>query len=144
MNDPNAWGLVTGGASGLGGETARLLSGRGVHVVVVDRDEDRGPKVAAEIGGEFARTDVTDPDQVVAAIEVAETLGPLRIAVNCAGVPSLGRTIGRDGEYASAHDLEMFRRVVDVNLVGTFNITPLPATPIARHEPIEAIARLAT
>jgi NAD(P)-dependent dehydrogenase (short-subunit alcohol dehydrogenase family) len=141
MNYTNASALVTGGASGLGEATARLLSRRGVHVVVVDRDEDRGPKVAAEIGGEFARTDVTDPDQVVAAIEVAETLGPLRIAVNCAGVPSLGRTIGRDGEYASAHDLEMFRRVVDVNLVGTFNITRLAATAIGRHEPDEDGAR---
>jgi NAD(P)-dependent dehydrogenase (short-subunit alcohol dehydrogenase family) len=141
MNYTSASALVTGGASGLGEATARLLSRRGVHVVVVDRDEDRGPKVAAEIGGEFARTDVTDPDQVVAAIEVAETLGPLRIAVNCAGVPSLGRTIGRDGAYASAHDLEMFRRVVDVNLVGTFNITRLAATAIGRHEPDEDGAR---
>jgi len=77
MNYTSASALVTGGASGLGEATARLLSRRGVHVVVVDRDEDRGPKVAAEMGGEFARTDVTDPDQVVAAIEVAETLGPL-------------------------------------------------------------------
>lgn len=141
MNYTSASALVTGGASGLGEATARLLSRRGVHVVVVDRDEERGPKVAAEIGGEFARTDVTDPGQVVAAIDMAETIGPLRIAVNCAGVPSLSRTIGRDGEYASAHDLEMFRRVVDVNLVGTFNVTRLAATAIARHEPDEDGAR---
>ena len=141
MNYTSASALVTGGASGLGEATARLLSRRGVHVVVVDRDEERGPKVAAEIGGEFARTDVTDPGQVVAAIDMAETIGPLRIAVNCAGVPSLSRTIGRDGEYASAHDLEMFRRVVNVNLVGTFNVTRLAATAIARHEPDEDGAR---
>jgi NAD(P)-dependent dehydrogenase (short-subunit alcohol dehydrogenase family) len=141
MNYTSASALVTGGASGLGEATARLLSRRGIHVVVVDRDEERGPKVAAEIGGEFAPTDVTDPGQVVAAIDVAEALGPLRIAVNCAGVPSLGRTIGRDGEYASAHDLEMFRRVVDVNLVGTFNVTRLAATAIGRHERDEDGAR---
>jgi NAD(P)-dependent dehydrogenase (short-subunit alcohol dehydrogenase family) len=141
MNYTSRSALVTGGASGLGEATARLLSRRGVHVVVVDRDEERGPKVAAEIGGEFARADVTDPDQVVAATDLAETLGPLRIAVNCAGVPSLSRTIGRDGEYASAHDLEMFRRVVDVNLVGTFNVARLAATAIARHGPDEDGAR---
>jgi NAD(P)-dependent dehydrogenase (short-subunit alcohol dehydrogenase family) len=141
MNYTSASALVTGGASGLGEATAWLLSRRGVHVVVVDRDEERGLKVAGEIGGEFAHTDVTDPGQVVATIDMAETLGPLRIAVNCAGVPSLSRTIGRDGEYASAHDLEMFRRVVDVNLVGTFNVTRLAATAIARHEPDEDGAR---
>jgi NAD(P)-dependent dehydrogenase (short-subunit alcohol dehydrogenase family) len=133
--------LVTGGASGLGEATARLLSGRGVHVVLLDRDEERGPKVAAEIGGKFVRTDVTDPGQVIAAIAAAEESASLRIAVNCAGVPSLGRTIGRDGEYSSAHDLELFRRVIDVNLVGTFNVTRLAATAIARHEPDEDGAR---
>jgi len=133
--------LVTGGASGLGEATARLLSGRGVHVVLLDRDQERGPKVAAEIGGRFVRTDVTDPGQVIAAIAAAEESASLRIAVNCAGVPSLGRTIGRDGEYSSAHDLELFRRVIDVNLVGTFNVTRLAATAIARHEPDEDGAR---
>jgi NAD(P)-dependent dehydrogenase (short-subunit alcohol dehydrogenase family) len=141
MNYSNSSALVTGGASGLGEATARLLASRGVHVVVLDRDSERGPKVAAEINGEFARTDVTDPAQVIAAIDVAEGLGPLRIAVNCAGVPSLSRTIGRDGEYASAHDLELFRRVIDVNLVGTFNVTRLAATAIGRHEPDEDGAR---
>lgn len=141
MKYSNSSALVTGGASGLGEATARLLSRRGVHVVLLDRDQQRGPKIAAEIGGEFVPTDVTDPGQVVAAIDVAEGLGPLRIVVNCAGVPSLGRTIGRDGEYASAHDLEVFRRVIDVNLVGTFNVTRLAATAIGRHEPDEDGAR---
>jgi NAD(P)-dependent dehydrogenase (short-subunit alcohol dehydrogenase family) len=141
MNHANCSALVTGGASGLGEATARLLAQRGIAVVVVDRDHELGPKVAAEIGGEFIRTDVTDPDQVIAAIDVAEARGPLRIAVNCAGIPSLGRTVGRDGEYSSAHDLALFRRVVDVNLVGTFNVARLAATAIARHEPDEDGAR---
>jgi NAD(P)-dependent dehydrogenase (short-subunit alcohol dehydrogenase family) len=141
MNYENCSALVTGGASGLGEATARFLAERGIAVVIVDRDQQLGPKVAAEIGGEFARTDVTDPDQVIAAIEMAEGRGPLRIAVNCAGIPSLGRTVGRDGEYGSAHDLELFRRVVDVNLIGTFNVARLAATAIARHEPDDDGAR---
>ena len=141
MDYANASAIVTGGASGLGEATARLLSQHGVYVVVVDRDDARGPKVAAEIGGYFAQTDVTDADQVIAAIGHAEERSPLRIAVNCAGVPSLGRTVGRDGEYGSAHDLAMFRRVVDINLTGTFNVTRLAATAMSRHDPDEEGAR---
>jgi len=80
-------------------------------------------------------TDVLDTDQVIAATDIACGHGPLRVAVNCAGIPSLSRTIGRDGSYESAHDLEMFRRVIDVNLVGTFNVTRIVATAMSRNDP---------
>lgn len=133
--------LVTGGASGLGEATARLLAANGLHVVVADLDTERGAKVAAEIGGTFAATNVTDTEQVIAAVEAAAAAGPLRIAVNCAGIPSAQRTIGRDGDYGSAHDLAAFRKVVEVNLIGTFNVVRLAATAMSRNEPDEDGAR---
>jgi NAD(P)-dependent dehydrogenase (short-subunit alcohol dehydrogenase family) len=117
MDFTNASAIVTGGASGLGAATARALRELGLHAVVLDLDESNGAKVAAEIGGEFARTDVRDTDQVIAAIEIALAHGPLRVAVNCAGIPSLSRTIGKDGAYDSAHSLEAFTKVIEVNLV---------------------------
>jgi NAD(P)-dependent dehydrogenase (short-subunit alcohol dehydrogenase family) len=127
--------LVTGGASGLGEATARLLATRGARVLVVDLDEGRGSAVAEEIGGAFAKADVRDEAQVVAAVDAAVALGPLRVLVNCAGISIPSRTIGRDGEYASAHDLELFQFVVGVNLIGTFNCVRLAATAMSRVEP---------
>jgi NAD(P)-dependent dehydrogenase (short-subunit alcohol dehydrogenase family) len=129
--------IVTGAASGLGEATARHLAQQGVAVVVVDRDVDRGGIVADEIGGAFAQADVTNPEQVIAAIEAAVATAPLRAVVNCAGILGQSRTIGRDGEFASAHDLELFRRIIDVNLVGTFNVARLAATAMSRNEPFD-------
>ena len=135
MELSGAAALVTGGASGLGEATARLLAQRGAAVVVLDLDEERGSAVADEIGGVFARADVRDEAQVIAAVDVATGLGPLRVLVNCAGISIPARTIGRDGEYATAHGLDAFQFIVGVNLIGTFNCARLAATAMSRTEP---------
>jgi NAD(P)-dependent dehydrogenase (short-subunit alcohol dehydrogenase family) len=137
MDISGASAIVTGGASGLGEATARLLSERGCKVVVADLQADKGEVVAKEIGGAFAATDVTDEAQVIAAVEAAEGLGPLRVLVNCAGIGWPARTIGKDGEYSSAHDLAIFKKVVEINLVGTFNCIRIAATAMSRHEPLD-------
>jgi NAD(P)-dependent dehydrogenase (short-subunit alcohol dehydrogenase family) len=129
--------IVTGGASGLGEATVRLLAERGVRVVVLDMQDDKGEALAKEVGGVFAHADVTDTGEVIAAVEAAKELGTLRSVVNCAGIGWATRTIGRDGTYDSAHDLEVYKKVVNVNLVGTFNVTRLAATAIAQTEPLE-------
>lgn len=124
--------IVTGGASGLGAATARVLAERGAHVVVIDRQEDLGQQVAAEIGGTFAPADVVSETDVAAAVETAVHLAPLRAMVNCAGLARAGRTVARNGEpYA----LEQFEFVVRVNLIGTFNCLRLGAAAMAANEP---------
>jgi len=128
--------IVTGGASGLGEATARLLAERGARVVIADMQDEKGELVAKDIGGLFAKTDVTDTDQVIAAVEAAKEMGPLRAVVNAAGVGWATRTIGKDGQYSSAHDLEVFKKVVNINLVGTFNVTRLAATAMSQNEPL--------
>lgn len=137
MELTNSSALVTGGASGLGEATSRALAARGVSVVVADLNDERGAEVAAEVGGRFAHCDVTDTAQVIAAVEAAKSLAPLRSVVNCAGVGWATRTIGKDGEYASAHDLDLYRRVIEINLVGTFNVCRLAATAMGHNEPDE-------
>ena len=129
--------VVTGGASGLGEATVRALSERGAAVTVLDLDETRGSALAAELGGHttFVRTDVTDEASVQAAVDEATGKDrPLRIAVNCAGIAWVQRTVGRDGE---PHELGAFTRTVMVNLVGTFNVLRLAAAAMARTEPGE-------
>ncbi|HEY1555696.1 MAG TPA: SDR family NAD(P)-dependent oxidoreductase [Kofleriaceae bacterium] len=126
--------LVTGAASGLGAATARRLVEGGARVVVVDRDEARGSAFARELGQTFARADVTDAAQVEAAIAEAAALGPLRVAVSCAGVGWASRTLDKTGK---PHDLELFRTVIGINLVGTFNVLRLAAAAIAKREPID-------
>jgi len=129
--------IVTGGASGLGEATARALTERGARVVVLDMQDERGQSVAKELGGLYAHADVTNTDEVIAAVEAAKELGPLRSVVNCAGIGWATRTIGRDGTYESAHDLEVYKKVIAVNLVGTFNVTRLAATAMSQNEPLE-------
>jgi NAD(P)-dependent dehydrogenase (short-subunit alcohol dehydrogenase family) len=129
--------IVTGGASGLGEATSRLLANRGVHVVVADLNADLGEALAKEIGGTFVHTDVTNTDQVIAAIAAATAAAPLFSVVNCAGIGWATRTIGKDGEYASAHDLDIYRKVIEVNLVGTFNVCRLAATAMSHNTPDE-------
>jgi NAD(P)-dependent dehydrogenase (short-subunit alcohol dehydrogenase family) len=129
--------IVTGGASGLGADTARLLAQRGAKVVIVDMNDDKGEAVAKEVGGAYSRADVTNTEQVTAAVEAAREMGPLRALLNCAGIGWATRTIGRDGRYESAHDLEVFQKVIAVNLVGTFNCIRLAATAMAQEEPLD-------
>jgi NAD(P)-dependent dehydrogenase (short-subunit alcohol dehydrogenase family) len=130
--------IVTGGASGLGEATVRLLAARGASVVVVDLQDDKGEKVAASVGGGYVRADVTDPEQVAAAIAAAEEHGPLRTLVCAAGIGWAQRTVGRDGTFDSAHDLGAFQKVLAVNLVGTCNCIRLAATAIGRTDPVDA------
>ena len=135
MELSNTSAVVTGGASGLGEATARALAARGVAVVVADLNDAAGATLATEIDGAFAHCDVTDTDQVIAAIEAARARGPLRSVVNCAGIGWATRTIGKDGEYTSAHDLALYRKVIEINLVGTFNVCRLAATAMSHNEP---------
>ena len=129
--------IVTGGASGLGEATARLLTKRGAKVVIADLQADKGEPLAKELGGTFVATDVANAEQVIAAVEAAKELGPLWSLVNCAGVGWAARTIGKDGQYSSAHDLDLYRRVIEINLVGTFNCIRLAATAMSQNEPDE-------
>ena len=127
--------IVTGGASGIGAATARQLADLGARVVIADMQADRGNKLAEEIGGVFVEVDVTNTEQIVDAVNTAVDLGPLRALVNSAGVGWAQRTIGKDGEFASAHDLDAYRKVIAINLVGTFDCIRLAATAMSRLEP---------
>ncbi len=131
----NTSALVTGGASGLGEATVRALSARGARVVVVDLNDERGRAIADEVGGAYAHCDVTDTPQVIAAVEAAAAMAPLWSVVNCAGIGWATRTIGKDGEYASAHDLDLYRKVIEINLIGTFNVCRLAATKMSHNDP---------
>ena len=130
--------IVTGGASGLGAATVKALAGRGAKVVIADleRQKEKGEALAQEVGGIFCPTDVTDTDQVIAAVEAAKEMGPLRALVTAAGFGWATRTIGKDGQYSSAHDLGIFQKVIEVNLVGTFNCIRLAATAMSQTEPL--------
>jgi NAD(P)-dependent dehydrogenase (short-subunit alcohol dehydrogenase family) len=128
--------IVTGGASGLGEATVRLLADRGAHVVVLDIQDARGEALAKELGCTYTHADVTDADQVIAAVELAKQLGPLRSLVNCAGIGSASRTVGRDGSYESAHNLAAFTRVISINLIGSFNCIRLAASAMSQTEPL--------
>jgi NAD(P)-dependent dehydrogenase (short-subunit alcohol dehydrogenase family) len=130
--------LVTGGASGLGLATVRRLLAAGARVVIVDLPSSRGAAVADElgVGAVFAPADVTDEEQVQAAVDLARELGCLSIGVSCAGIGSAVRVVGKDG---SPFPLADFKKVIDVNLVGSFNITRLVAaamvaTPVEGEE----------
>ncbi len=130
---PDTPALVTGAASGLGEATARMLAGLGARVAVLDRDAARGAAVAAEIGGLFCETDVTDDASVAAALAAARAAhGVARIAVNCAGIAPAARVVGRDG----AHDMALFARVVGVNLIGTMRVMALAAADMAEAAPL--------
>lgn len=135
MDISGASAIVTGGASGLGEATARLLAERAARVVVLDMNDEAGEELAKELGGIFAHADVTNTEEVTAAVDAAGELGPLRVLVNCAGIGWATRTVGRDGSYGSAHDLEVFTKVISINLIGTFNCMRLAATAMGRTGP---------
>ena len=128
--------VVTGGASGLGAATAQALVAEGAIVTLVDLNAEAGDAKATELGGgtRFVQADVTDPDAIAEAISLAAEDAPLRIAVNCAGIAIGARTVGRDGEPAS---IEAFSRVINVNLIGTYNVSSQAAASMAGNEPLE-------
>jgi NAD(P)-dependent dehydrogenase (short-subunit alcohol dehydrogenase family) len=124
--------FITGGASGLGEATARYFAECGAQVTIVDRDEERGPQVASDIGGTFVATDVTDEASVKAAVDTAmEKMGRITATVNCAGIAYAIKTVGKDGP----HPLDAFRKTIDVNLVGSFNVARLAAEKMAQNDP---------
>ena len=126
--------LVTGGASGLGEATVRKLVGQGGRAVIVDLNADRGEKLAAELGdaATYAQADVSNAEEVQAAVDQATSMGTLRAAISCAGIGFGMRTVGKDG---TPHDLGVFQKVISVNLIGTFNVLRLAASAMAQNEP---------
>ncbi|HTU31988.1 MAG TPA: SDR family NAD(P)-dependent oxidoreductase [Solirubrobacteraceae bacterium] len=131
MEIEGAAALVTGGASGLGAATARALRDAGASVVILDL-----PAAADQVpegdGIALVAGDITDPAAVAEAVAAATERGPLRVLVNCAGIGRSARTVGREGP----HELDLFRQVIDVNLVGTFNVIRLAAATMQLAEPI--------
>ncbi|MEQ8247029.1 MAG: SDR family NAD(P)-dependent oxidoreductase [Alphaproteobacteria bacterium] len=126
--------LVTGGGSGLGAGTARALAARGVKVAVLDLNETTAKAVAHDIGGVAVACDVADGDSMAAAIAAARAAhGPARLLINCAGVGTPQKAVGRDGPMP----LENFMKVININLVGTFNAIRLAAADMQGLEPLE-------
>ncbi|MDM7971380.1 MAG: SDR family NAD(P)-dependent oxidoreductase [Paracoccaceae bacterium] len=123
--------VITGGASGLGEATARLFRASGAQVTILDRDTARGEAVAAEIGAHFVTTDVTSEDSVKAAIAHAVAkMGKINAAINCAGIGTAEKTLGKEGP----HSLDHYSRVIGINLVGTFNVARLAAAEMAKND----------
>jgi NAD(P)-dependent dehydrogenase (short-subunit alcohol dehydrogenase family) len=137
MDINGASAIVTGGASGIGEAAARLLAAKGAKVVIADMQDAKGQALATELGGAFCHTDVTKTDEVIAAVETAKEMGPLRVLVNSAGIGWATRTIGKDGSYDSAFNLDHFSKVISINLIGTFNCIRLAATAMSQTEPLE-------
>ena len=125
--------IVTGGGSGLGAATARALARAGARVAVLDVNLEGAKVLAGEIGGLALECDVTDPASTEAAIGRArEAHGPARICVSCAGIATAGRIVGREGPMA----LDAFKRIIDVNLIGTFNVLRLSAADMIPLDPV--------
>ncbi|ORL16035.1 3-hydroxyacyl-CoA dehydrogenase [Prescottella equi] len=133
INDSVA--VITGGASGLGLATAKALLADGAQVVIIDLPSSNGEAVATDLGERvrFVAADVTDENMVSQALDVAESLGPLRVAVNCAGIGNAIKTVGKQGAFPLAD----FTKIINVNLVGTFNVLRLAAERIATTDPVD-------
>ena len=123
--------IVTGGASGLGEGTARMLAAAGGKVVVADLQVERGQQVASDIGGVFVKCDVTSEADGQAAVDLAVSLGKFMGLVNCAGIAPAEKTVGKKGP----HSLAIYTKTIMVNLVGTFNMIRLAATAMEKNEP---------
>ena len=123
--------IITGGASGLGAATARMIVENGGKVVLADVQVEAGEKLAAELKGKFVKCDVTSEADGLAVVAAAESMGKLVGLINCAGVAPAVKTVGKDG----AHPLDVFQRVVNINLVGTFNMSRLAAAAMSNQEP---------
>ena len=128
--------IVTGGASGIGAATARLLAAKGAKVVIADLQADKGEALAKEIGGAFCKVDVTKTEEIINAIEMAKDMGPLRVLVNSAGIGWAQRTVGKGGSYDTAANLDAYKKVIAINLVGTFDCIRLAATAMSVTEPL--------
>ena len=126
--------IVTGGASGLGGATVSALAAAGAKVAIFDLQDELGEKKAKEIGGLYVKTNVADAANTEASVKtVVEKLGAPRVAVNCAGIGRAARTISKNGP----HDLGMFAQVIQVNLIGTFNVIRLASWAMSQAEPMD-------
>ncbi|MCC6483035.1 MAG: SDR family NAD(P)-dependent oxidoreductase, partial [Sphingomonadaceae bacterium] len=126
--------IVTGGASGLGNATAKMLSQNGAQVTIFDMNAEAGEAAAAEIGGLFRQTNVADDADVTASLDAAEMQhGVARILVNCAGIAPAVKTVGRENV---PHALDVYRRTIEVNLIGTFNVLSKFAARLAAAEPV--------
>ena len=137
MQISGAAAIVTGGASGLGEATTRRLAAAGADVTILDKNADKGEALAKELGGaaKFMPADVTDPAQVEEAVAIAGESAPLRIAVNCAGLGWAQRVIGKDG---TPHDFDAFKFVLNVNLIGTFNVMRLAASAMSKTDVLDS------
>ncbi len=132
MQIKNSVFLVTGGASGLGAATARMAAENGARVVLADLNADMGEKLAKELGGRFVRTDVTSEADGQAAVALAQKeFGGLHVLVNCAGIGTAERTVGKDGPHNLAH----FTKVISINLIGSFNMIRLAAAAMINASP---------
>ena len=130
MQIQNGVFIITGGASGLGAATARMIAANGGKVVLADVQVEAGEKLAAELGGQFVKCDVTSEADGKAVVAAALSLGPVRGLVNCAGVAPAVKTVGKDGP----HPLDVFQRVVNINLIGTFNMCRLAADAMGKMD----------
>ncbi|MBK6813685.1 MAG: SDR family NAD(P)-dependent oxidoreductase [Sandaracinaceae bacterium] len=133
MNLNDTVALVTGGASGLGEATARRFVAAGAKVVVVDLNDERGNALQSELDGSitYVKGNVADPEDIGRAVAAAEAMGPLRVAVSCAGVGVAMKVVGRENQ---PHDLATFQKIMTVNLVGTFNVLRLAAASMCKNE----------
>lgn len=134
MDLNNTSAIVTGAGSGLGEACARHLASIGATCIVVDLNEEKGQAVAKDIGGQFVKADVSNTEQVQAAVDAAIAIAPLRALVNGAGIGSAGRTVDRSGK---PFDLASFEMVLRVNLIGTFNCIRLAAAAMSKQEPLD-------
>jgi len=137
--DSTVAAIVTGGASGLGEATARRLAGRGAKVAILDLQRERGEKVAREIGGFFSEADVTSDDSVDRALAAARARnGVERVLVCCAGIGVAQRTVSKKRETGEliAHDMALFRKVIEINLIGTFRAVAKSALAMAALDPV--------
>ena len=123
--------IVTGGSSGLGEGTARMLAAKGGKVLIADMQEEKGAIIANEIGGAFVKCDVSNEADGQAAIAKAVTMGKLMGLVNCAGIAPAEKTVGKNG----AHSLNVFTKCITVNLIGSFNMIRLAAEAMSKNEP---------
>jgi NAD(P)-dependent dehydrogenase (short-subunit alcohol dehydrogenase family) len=135
MRLKNAAAIVTGGASGLGGATAEMLAQAGAKVVIFDLNEELGLALAGRISGLFVKVNVTDAASVSAGVEAAQQkFGTPQVLVNCAGIGPAAKTVGK--EFAP-HPLDLFRKVIEVNLIGTFNVIAQVAARMAQGSPVD-------